>query len=113
MKKTIVILSISLIFSVLLSAVLAYLWIDRSISLSYMMHSYETEKNSMAILEKLISLEWKGLSKQQLQMKLESATKEMAYLDAVIKDDGSTIWVNQVAFILINDRVERVGDSKP
>lgn len=78
-----------------------------------MAQSYETERNSIAILEELISLEWKGISKQQLQMKLESAAKEMIYLDAVIKDDGSIIWFNQVAFILKNDKVERVGNSKP
>ena len=74
-------ISIALVISIFTCVVLTYFWIDRSISLGYMRQSYEMEKNSVKILQKLISLEWKGMPEEQLQARLESAAKEMTDAD--------------------------------
>lgn len=50
MSKTVMLLTISLVTAVTGCLVLAYLWIDRSISLTYMQQSYETERSSVKSL---------------------------------------------------------------
>ena len=104
-------ISIALVISIFTCMVLTYFWIDRSISLGYMRQLYEMEKNSVKILQKLISLEWKGMPEEQLQARLESAAKEMTDIGAVIKKQESILWFNQVAFIIKKGKLEKIDDS--
>lgn len=71
MKKLTLFLLLSLSVSIICCAFFAYFWIDRSISLDYLQQSYETERSSVANLQKLIASEWKGLPEGQVQKKLE------------------------------------------
>lgn len=109
MTRSTLALSMILAISLLVCAVLAYLWIDRSISLSYMTQSYETERSSVENLQRLIVLEWKGIPESRLQEKLESAAAKMPDRSVVVKNEGSVIWFDQVAFNIKNGRLDSVG----
>ena len=109
MSRSTLVLSIALTISLLACAVLAYLWLDRSISLSYMRQSYETERTSVESLQKLIALEWKDLPEGPLQKKLQSAAAKMPDRSVVVKKEGSAIWFDQVAFNIKNGKLDSVG----
>ena len=109
MVRSTLVLSIVLTISLLACAVLAYLWLDRSISLSYMKQSYETERSSVESLQKLLALEWKDLPEGQLREKLESAVAKMPDRGVVVKKEESVIWFDQVAFNIKNGKLDSVG----
>ena len=109
MARSTLVLSIVLTISLLACAVLAYLWLDRSISLSYMKHSYETERSSVESLQKLMTLEWKDLPEGHLREKLESAAARMPDRSVVVKKEGAVIWFDQVAFNIKNGKLDSVG----
>lgn len=109
MSKTIMLLTISLVTAVMGCLVLAYLWIDRSISLTYMQQSYETEHSSVESLQKLIASEWKGMPAAQLQMKLEQAAAQMPKRAVVVKKEDESIWFDQVAFNIKQGKLDSVG----
>lgn len=111
MKKLTMFLSLSLSASLICCAVLAYFWIDRSISLSYLRQSYETERSSVEDLQKLIASEWKGLPEGQVQRKLEQAAAKMPERRIVVKKEGSIIWFDQVPFNIEQGRLESVGST--
>jgi ABC-type multidrug transport system fused ATPase/permease subunit len=112
MSKTTMLLTASLVVAVLGCLLLAYLWIDRSISLSYMQQSYETERNSAETLQKLIASEWKGMPEAQVQKKLEQAAAQMPERAVVVKKEDDSIWFDQVAFNIKQGKLESVGKSK-
>ena len=109
MSKTIMLLTISLATTVMGCLVLAYLWIDRSISLTYMQQSYEAEHSAVESLQKLIASEWKGMPVAQLQMKLEQAAAQMPERAVVVKKEDESIWFDQVAFNIKQGKLDSVG----
>lgn len=113
MARSTIVLSIALTISLLACAVLAYLWLDRSISLSYMRQSYETERSSVESLQKLIALEWMDLPEDQLREKLEKSAAKMPEQSVVVKKEGSAIWFDQVAFHIKNGKLDSVGSPNP
>lgn len=111
MSKTIMLLTISLVTALMGCLVLAYLWIDRSISLTYMQQSYETERSSVESLQKLIASEWKGMPEAQLQMKLEQAAARMSERAVVVKKEDESIWFDQVAFNIKQGKLDSIGKA--
>jgi hypothetical protein len=109
MPRAFLLISIVLSVSLLGSSLLAYLWIDRSISLSYLKQSYDTERSSVENLQELIALEWKGLPEDQLQKKLEKAASQLSGRAVVVKKDGSIMWFDQVAFNIKQGKLDTVG----
>lgn len=63
----------------------------------------------MENLQKLMTLEWKGLPEGQLQKKLEGAATQMPDRHVVVKKEGSVIWFDQVAFNIKNGKLDGVG----
>jgi hypothetical protein len=112
MVRSTLLLSIALTFSLLGSALLAYLWIDRSISLGYLQQSYDTERSSVESLQKLVALEWKGLPEDQIKKKLEKAASQMPGRGVVVKKEGSVIWFDQVAFNIKKGKLDTIGRPK-
>jgi Flp pilus assembly protein TadB len=111
MSKTNMLLTTSLVIAVFGCLVLAYLWIDRSISLTYMQQSYETERSSVESLQKLITSEWKGMPEAQLQKKLEQAAAQMPERAVVVKKEDESIWFDQVAFNIKQGKLDSIGKS--
>lgn len=111
MSKTTMLLTISLVTAVAGCLVLAYLWIDRSISLSYMQQSYETERSSVEILQKLVASEWKDMPESQVQKKLEQVAAQMPRRNVVVKKEDESIWFDQVAFNIKQGKLDSVGKA--
>jgi uncharacterized protein (DUF169 family) len=111
MSKSTMLLLISLVTAVIGCAVLAYLWIDRSISLSYMQQSYEAERSSVESLQKLIASEWKGMPEAQVQKKLEQVAAQMPKRAVVVKKEDESIWFDQAAFNIKQGKLESVGKA--
>lgn len=106
MKKFI---SFVILFLCFLVLVLFYLWIDRSITLSYVESSFLTERRSVELLQKLIEVEFKGIPGDDLAKKFEILKKEIGFSDLLIKKEGDVIWVDQIPFELRDDKLENVG----
>lgn len=109
MRRQTMLLTISLATAVIGCFVLAYLWIDRSISLSYLQKSYETERISVESLQKLVASEWKGMPEAQIQKKLEEVAAQMPERAVVLKKEDETIWFDQVAFNIKQGKLDSVG----
>ena len=85
MKKIIHVLVAFLTLAILGCAVLAYLWIDRSISLSYAILSLDTSESSTRHLEYLLEDAWWGMPEAQVLHKLRNVAARMPGEQVVIK----------------------------
>jgi hypothetical protein len=89
--------------------VLAYLWIDRSITLSYANASVRTSENTVKNLELLVENEWLGLTKKQVFAKLKAVVQHHPQKNVILKEDtDGSIWFEEINFIFENDRLIRV-----
>ncbi|WP_157771970.1 Imm58 family immunity protein [Ralstonia solanacearum] len=94
-----------------LNVVLAYLWIDRSITLTYIQASEQSSSQMVRSFERLLEQEWKGLSEAQLLEKLHRVVeRDPDGAKSVIKEDGDVISFDDVCFKLNHGHVGRVGD---
>lgn len=94
-------------------AVLAYLWIDRSISLSHLDQSFSSVNRSKSRLEMLLANEWVGQSENEVLNKLQKAASGMAEPRPIVKREGSTIWFDEIAFNIEAGRLSSVGEGAP
>ncbi len=75
-----------------LNGVLAYLWIDRSITVTYLDASEQSSSQMVRSLERLLEQEWSGLSEAQLLEKLHRVEeRDPDDAKSVIKKDGDVI----------------------
>lgn len=98
-----------LITAMLGCAVLAYLWIDRSITLSYTSQEVETSYDSMRHFEYLLQDEWRGMPEAQVLQKLQNAAARMPNAEIVIKKEEGAIWFDQVRFNIVHGQLNSVG----
>ena len=87
--------------------VLAYLWIDRSISLAYSKQSFESTNNAMRRVELVLEREWKGLPEAEVLKRLKAAYPQEA--EVVVKQEGSVIWLDEVSFNIEDGRLKSIG----
>ncbi len=94
-----------------LNLVLAYLWIDRSISLAYSQAGAQSSYQVMRSLERLLEQEWKGLPEAKLLEKLQRAAKQaQGGAEILIKKEGDIVSFDDACFKLDHGRVGRVGE---
>ena len=110
MTKITYVLMALLAAAVLACAVLAYLWIDRSISLSYARQGAETANNAVRQLERLLEEEWRGMPEAQVLLKLQKAAARMPNAKVVIKKEEGVIWFDEVRFSLEKGQLSSIGD---
>jgi hypothetical protein len=110
-KYIIFFLSIALSFSLMGCCVLAYLWIDRSITLSYVNQSYETSNNIARNLTQLIESEWHGLSESVIRKKLENAAQRHSDEKILVKFDKNegVIWFEDSSFNFNNGYLSKIN----
>lgn len=108
MKKIIYVLVASLTLAILGCAELAYLWIDRSITLSYVSQSAETSESSARHLEYLLEDEWRGMPEAQVLQKLQNAATRMPKAEVFIKKEEGAIWFGQVRFNIVHGKLNSV-----
>lgn len=109
-----IILGFVLFLSLVGCVALAYLWIDRSISLSYANQSLETSINSTNRLEALLNSEWQGMPQDKVLQKLELEVKRHEVDKIIISKDieNSVIWFDEIPFYFKAGRLVQIGGSK-
>ncbi|MDB0527631.1 Imm58 family immunity protein [Ralstonia solanacearum] len=100
-----------LVFAMGAVVVLAYLWIDRSISLSYARQSERTANQSVRGLELILEREWRGLPEPEVLQKLNAVAALGAGAKIVVKKEGNVIWFDEVRFNLDEGRLKSIGDK--
>jgi len=110
MKKGTYILVAFLIASLVACAVLAYLWIDRSISLSYLDQSYETANRSVNRLESLLEEDWHGMPEAQVLQRLQKAATRMPAPQPIVKKEDAVIWFGDVRFNIDQGKLVGIGE---
>lgn len=112
MTKGTYILSACLVVSLIACAVFIYLWIDRSISLSYLDQSYTATNRSMNRLERLLEADWRGLPEEQVLQRLQKATTSLPVPQPIVKKEDGMIWFDEVRFNFTQGRLASIGDVK-
>lgn len=110
-KLTVTLLIAALIASLIGCAVLAYLWIDRSITLSYTNQSMETSRASIRRFEYLLTSEWGGMPESVVLQKLQAEVARFPEEKIVLKKEGDIIWFDQIRFNFEQGRLKKIGDS--
>ncbi|MHA6833783.1 Imm58 family immunity protein [Ralstonia pseudosolanacearum] len=94
-----------------LSILFAYLWIDRSISLSYARQGEDVAIQTAHGLELVIEREWRGLPESEVLQKLNAVVAKGAGAKIVVKKEGDVIWFDEVRFNLEEGRLKSIGDK--
>ncbi|WP_312462015.1 Imm58 family immunity protein [Comamonas sp.] len=109
-KKISVLLILPILIAALLSsAIFAYLWIDRSISLSYMEASFITSENTNQHLLFMLNNELKGKSNQEITRKLEAIVIENPNKNLFIKSEDDHVWFGEIKFEFKHNRLKEIS----
>ena len=113
MKKTTVILSILSVLLSILCFFFFYMWIDRSITLTYTELSYDEAVDSNEKLARIVLKEWKGKSASAVERKLKMIAEDINDNTTLIKwEDGLTA-LRQEKFDCILDSQGLIKSALP
>lgn len=100
-----------LIFTITLlsSIIFAYLWIDRSISLSYMEASFITSNNENQSLLIILNDELRGKSTQDIIKKLETIIIKHPNKNLFIKNEDDHVWFGDIKFEFKEGRLKEIS----
>lgn len=101
----------ALIASLAGCAVLAYLWIDRSITLSYVKQSVDAGDASTRRLERLLGGAWNGMSESAVLEKLQAEAARHTTESIVVKKEGGVIRFDETRFNFEQGRLKSVGGA--
>jgi hypothetical protein len=93
-------MAVCLVLSLIGCAAFAYLWIDRSLSLSYLDAGQRTTEQGYAQLADLVWQEWVGLPESEVLKRLQAAAARHPPGSVVVKHDLSdgVIWFGSTRF---------------
>jgi hypothetical protein len=88
----------------------AYLWLDRSISISYLDSSNRTTEQAYLRISALLEREWANLSEQEVLARLEAEAKRYPRDEILVKRDTSenVIWFNNTRFEFKSGRLAKI-----
>ncbi|KAG8154873.1 Imm58 family immunity protein [Burkholderia catarinensis] len=89
--------------------VLTYLWIDRSISLTYSRQSTDAASSAMRGLERVLAQEWRDLPEAEVLRRLQAAFPSGPGGRPVVKKEGDVIWLDEVPFYIEKGRLKSIG----
>lgn len=92
--------------------VLAYLWIDRSISLSYARQSADVEIAAMRRMERLLGDAWIDMPEQSVLEKLQAYEERHPTEMIVITKEENVIWFHDTRFNFEYGKLKSVGNSQ-
>jgi streptogramin lyase len=97
---------VTVISLAILCLVLAFLCIDRAISLSYTRASMESTADSLLVAKFLIRREWLGRSEASVLAELGEAAEQVGEEPILVKKEpDGTVWFDQLQFIFEDGRV--------
>lgn len=112
MSNPVTLLSIGLILAVIGCVVLAFLWIDRSISYTYLSASLDTTIENTRLVNSLLESEWSEITEQELLEKLRTEVIRRKWQESVVIDVDSeqgVIWLNEVKFEFESGKLKKIG----
>lgn len=107
MKKTW--MTVALIASLVGCAVFAYLWIDRSITLSYVNHGADASSAAAHRMEALLANEWRGMPEGVVLEKLQAEAARQPSKSILVKKENGVIWFDDTRFNFEAGRLKSVG----
>lgn len=87
----------------------AYLWIDRSLTLSYVKQSVDASDASIQSLERLLGAAWSGMSESAVLDKLQAEAARHPNEGIVVKKEDGVIWFDDIRFNFEQGRLKSVG----
>lgn len=91
--------------------VFAYLWIDRSVTLSYVKQSADASDASIHRLERLLGIAWNGMSESAVLEKLQAEAARYPNEAIVVKKEDEVIWFDEIRFNFEQGRLKSIGGS--
>lgn len=113
MTRLTILLGFGFLVSLTGCAVLAYLLIDRSITLSYVTQSVDTCNTSMRHMKILLESEWSGMSEDKIFQKLKLVAARHPADQIVIKKEEGVIWFDEIRFNFESNRLKKIGKATP
>lgn len=101
----------ALVASLIGCALFAYLWIDRSISLSYLNQSIDASNVALRRLEDLLGNEWSGMLEKSVLEKLQAEAVRHPNEKIVIKKENDVIWFDEIRFSFEQGRLKKIDGS--
>lgn len=103
-------LSIGLIMAVLGCVIFAFLWIDRSISCTYLSASLDATIGNARLVNSLLESEWSGITEQELLEKLKAEVERRKHEFVVIDVDSEqdVVWFNEVRFEFESGKLKKI-----
>lgn len=104
-------LSIILLVTISGALVFAVLWIDKTLSYSYLQASHEATVENARLVSSLLEKEWLGLPKKEVLNKLRNETGANNPHRAIVKvdDKQGVIWLNEVRLQFESGKLKSIG----
>jgi hypothetical protein len=87
------------------------LWIDRSITLSYVNQSVDAANASTRQLEWLLGSTWAGMSEKIVLEKLQAEVARHPNENIVVKREENIIWFGETRFNFEQGRLKSLGGT--
>ena len=108
-NPTIAVLIFFLFASISGCVVFSYLWIDRSITLSYVTEGLEVNKNAIDNLKLIVELQWQDMPKSEVLKKLTKLQQNYPETNFILKQDqDGSLWFEDINFVFQSDRLEKI-----
>ena len=100
----------ALAMSLLACGVLAYMWIDRSITLTYVDLSMQSTSRANELMRSLLQHEWAGLSDAEVLRRLnaEAARRPQENIFVKPEPDEHFIWFDSTQFVFQDGRLVEI-----
>ncbi|WP_155625070.1 Imm58 family immunity protein [Burkholderia multivorans] len=92
-----------------LCLILAYFWIDRSISLDYSRQSEDAANNTLRGLEHVLEQEWRGLPEAEVLRRLQAAFPSSSTARPIVEKDGDVVWLDEIPFYIEKGSLKSIG----
>ncbi|PRH49231.1 hypothetical protein C6V05_07095 [Burkholderia multivorans] len=92
-----------------LCLILAYFWIDRSISLDYSRQSEDAANNALRGLEHVLEQEWHDLPEAEVLRRLQAAFPSSATARPIVEKDGDVVWLDEIPFYIEKGSLKSIG----
>jgi HAMP domain-containing protein len=111
MRMKVTLTTVALIAALAGCAVFAYLWIDRSITLSYIKQSVDAGNASTRRLERLMGAAWAGMPESAVLEKLQAEAARHPNENIVVKREDGVIWFDETRFNFEQGRLKSIGGT--
>ncbi|MCO8592614.1 Imm58 family immunity protein [Burkholderia multivorans] len=92
-----------------LCLILAYFWVDRSISLDYSRQSEDAANIALRGVEHVLEQEWRGLPEAEVLRRLQAAFPSSPTARPIVEKDGDVVWLDEIPFYIEKGSLKSIG----